>query len=279
HTVGRFVEPWHHYRPAWYYLQVIVTLWLPLAALLPWLVPRWIAALRSRDARTLLPLGFVVLYVGFFTLTSGKRDIYILSALPMLALAAGPVLPVLLRKEGVQRLLAGIALLVGVVCLGAAVWFTWVDAPGATARLQSSGVRGLAPLFVLGLAALALTAWAGLRRAHLALAGVLAAGWLIAGWWVFPQMDGDRSARHFIQRLEAMADPRRELGLLAYHEHFLWQLQRPTVNFGHRRFREGNAETFDAAAWLAGEGGRQLLVPARMLEPCFSGATRVREVG
>src|SRR5690606_35880896 len=160
HTVGRFVEPWHHYRPAWYYLQVIVTLWLPLAALLPWLVPRWIAALRSRDARTLLPLGFVVLYVGFFSLTSGKRDIYILSALPMLALAAGPVLPALLRTQGVQRLLAGIALLVGVVCLSAAGWFTWVDAQGAAARLQSSGVRGLAPLFVLGLAALALTAWA-----------------------------------------------------------------------------------------------------------------------
>jgi 4-amino-4-deoxy-L-arabinose transferase-like glycosyltransferase len=89
HTVGRYVEPWHHYQPVWYYAQVIVTLWLPLAALLPWLVPRWGEALKARDARVLLPLGFALLYLTFFTLTRGKRDIYILSALPMLALPAG----------------------------------------------------------------------------------------------------------------------------------------------------------------------------------------------
>lgn len=278
HTFSRYVEPWHHYQPAWYYLQVIATLWLPLAALLPWLVPRWAAALRARDARMLLPLGFVVLYVGFFTLTSGKRDIYILSALPMLALAAGPLLPQLLQRRGVQRMLAALVLLVAIASLGAVAWFRLVDGQGGAQLLASSGVAGFGPLLLLGTIALALLLLAGLRRAHLALAGTLATAWLIAGWWVFPQMDGDRSARDFIQRLESMADPQRELGLLAYHEHFLWQLRRPTVNFGHRRFREGDAETFDAAAWLAAGAGRQLLVPVRMLAPCFDRA-QVREVG
>src|SRR5690606_15990344 len=91
--------------------------------------------------------------------------------------------------------------------------------------------------------------------------------------------DGDRSARDFITRVEAMADPRRELGLLAYHEHFLWHLRRPTVNFGHRRFREGDAEAFDAAAWLAQRPDRQLLVPERMLAGCFGAVPTVREVG
>jgi hypothetical protein len=76
-----------------------------------------------------------------------------------------------------------------------------------------------------------------------------------------------------------MADPLRPLGLLAYHEHFLLQLQRPTINFGHRRFREGDAEQYDAAAWLAQQAGRQLLVPERMLEPCFAAAASVRAVG
>jgi hypothetical protein len=41
------------------------------------------------------------------------------------------------------------------------------------------------------------------------------------------------------------------------------------VNFGNRRFREGDAEMFDAAAWLAADPTRQLLVPERMLKPCF----------
>jgi hypothetical protein len=69
------------------------------------------------------------------------------------------------------------------------------------------------------------------------------------------------------------------LGLLAYHEHFLWQLRRPIVNFGHRRFREGEKELHDAAAWLAARPGRQLLVPERMLRPCFGAGAGVREVG
>ncbi len=279
HTVDRYVEPWHHYRPAWYYAQVIATLWLPAALLLPWLVPRWGAALRQRDARLLLPLGFVVLYLAFFTLTSGKRDIYILGALPMLALAAGPLLPELLARKGVQRLLGAFVAAVGVACLGLAAWFAWGDPVRGQALLASGNVASLAPLVVLGVAVLTALALAGWSRAHLAVAAMLGSGWLIAGWWVFPQMDAVRSARAFIHRLEQMADPGRELGLLAYHEHFLWHLQRDTVNFGHRRFREQEDEIHDAAAWLAAMPGRQLLVPERLLDPCFSTASAVREVG
>ena len=46
-TFDRYVAPWHHFKPAWYYLQVMATLWLPAVALLPWLVPRWRDALRA----------------------------------------------------------------------------------------------------------------------------------------------------------------------------------------------------------------------------------------
>jgi len=279
HTVGRYVDPWHHYQPAWYYLQVIATLWLPLALLLPWLVPRWRDALRQRDARMLLPLGFVVMYLAFFTLTRGKRDIYILGALPMLALAAGPVLAEVLARRRVQRLLAAFVAVVGVACLGLAAWLAWIDPARGAALLSSGNVASLWPLVVLGCVALIAPVIAGRGRAHLAVAAMLGSGWLIAGWWVFPQMDAVRSARTFIVRLEQMADPARELGLLAYHEHFLWQLRRETTNFGHRRFREQEDEVHDAAAWLAARPGRQLLVPERLLEPCFGAAAAVREVG
>src|SRR5690606_25135790 len=124
-----YADPWHHYRPAWYYLQVMATLWLPLAALLPWLVPRWCEALRARDARVLLPLGFAVLYVAFFTLSRGKRDIYILAALPMLALPAGYLLPQLLARRAVQWAAAVLTAVVGLACLAAAAWITVID-PG-----------------------------------------------------------------------------------------------------------------------------------------------------
>lgn len=280
HTVGRFVAPWHHDdHPPWYYLQVMATLWLPLVLLLPWLVPRWREALRARDARVLLPVGFVVLYVLFFSLTRGKRDIYILAALPMLALAAGPFLPGLLARPAVQRTLLGFTALLGLACLGLVAWFRWVDEQTGRELLAAGGVRGFAPLLAWGLLAMLAVAACRRHRAHTALGATLAAGWLIAGWWVFPQMDAGRSARTFVARLEQMADPGRELGLLAYHEHFLWHLRRDSVNFGHRRFREQESETQDAAAWLAAQQGRQLLVPERLLLPCFGSARPVRKVG
>ncbi|HXC58179.1 MAG TPA: glycosyltransferase family 39 protein, partial [Steroidobacteraceae bacterium] len=278
-TLGRYVDPWHHYRPAWYYLQVMITLWLPAVLLLPWAIPRWRQALRDRDARVLLPLGFAASYVLFFTISHGKRDLYILCALPMLVLPMGYVLPELLQRRAVQWTLAVFAALIVLLCAGGYVYLAYIDTLRGAKLLQQGGLSTLAPLAVLAvLGMLALAVWR-LQRAHLALAALLVAGWQMAGWWVFPAMDGARSAADFIARLEAMAVPQRELGLLAYHEHFLWHLQRPSVNFGNRRFREGDAETFDAAAWLAADPTRQLLVPERMLKPCFDAVADRRLVG
>ncbi|MDR2216011.1 MAG: hypothetical protein LBE59_09250, partial [Nevskiaceae bacterium] len=277
-TVGRYVDPWHHYQPPWYYLQTMATAWLPLTALLPWLVPQWRAALRERDVRVLLPLGFVVLYVLFFTLSRGKREMYILPALPVLALPAGYLLPQLLRRVGVQRVFSTLLLIVAFAAAGGAIWLRLIDPARGAQLLAEGGVSSVAPLVVLAVVALGALAWFRWERAHLAFATMMAAAWLIAGFWVFPQMDGERSASNFITRLEQMAAPDRELGLLAYHEHFLWNITRPSVNFGHRRFREGDAEIFDAAAWLAAAPNRQLLVQEEMLHPCFDTAT-AREVG
>jgi 4-amino-4-deoxy-L-arabinose transferase-like glycosyltransferase len=278
-TVGRYVDPWHHFKPAWYYLQVMATLWIPAAWLLPWLVPRWRAALAGRDARVLLLLGFVVMYLAFFTVTRGKRDLYIVTALPAFALAAGYLLPELLQRRGVQRLFMGLASLITAACAGLALWLGLIDPVRGRALLADGGVANFAPLLALAVIGLAALWHWGRSSAHLAFAATLTAGWLIAGLWVFPQMDGERSARNFITRVEQLAAPSRELGLLAYHEHFLWQLQRPTVNFGNRRIREPEREADDAAAWLAAVPGRQLLVPQQLLGPCFERARSVEDAG
>jgi hypothetical protein len=64
--------------------------------------------------------------------------------------------------------------------------------------------------------------------------------------------------------------PGEQLALVAYKEQFLLYLDRPVVNFGHRRVFEGPQESYDAAAWLNQQPGRVLLVPEDQLAPCFT---------
>ena len=51
----------------------------------------WRECWRARDPRPLLPLAFVALVLLFFSMSPGKRGLYILPALPALALALAPV--------------------------------------------------------------------------------------------------------------------------------------------------------------------------------------------
>lgn len=278
-TVTRYAHAWHHQRPFYYYLGVMLTFWLPLVALVPWLIPRWRERLRERDARILLLLGWALLVVLFFSVSPGKRGVYILPALPALAIASGEWLRGLWQRADVQRAGAMLAVLVVLASAAAFVYLTWIAPERAVELRAQYGLRYLAPLPAIAvLGSMALLA-CGVRRGALACAWVLGLTWLIVGLTIFPQINATRSAADFVARLEKLADPTRELGLVAYKEQFLLHLDRPSVNFGHSRWREGAQEAYDAALWLNGSRARELLVPEKHLEPCFSRARRRIEVG
>lgn len=278
-TVKRYAGAWHHNKPFYYYLTTMLSLWLPLVLLLPWLVGRWRERFRARDTRLLLLLGWVVLVLLFFSASPGKRGVYILPALPAFALAAGPWLRGLAQRRDVQRTLFGLGLALTLLCALAFVYFEWVDPERAAAIGSRVGLTTWLPLALMAaIGAIGLRIF-GLERAPEAWAAVLGAIWLVGGWWLMPQINDARSARGFVAHLQNVAASERELGLLAYKEQFLLYLTRPTVNFGHARWREGPQETYDAALWLGGAPTRQLLVEQGRLEPCFATAEVRVEVG
>ena len=90
--------------------MVIATRWLPFSLALPWLLPRWRHALRAREPRVWLPLGWALLVLAFFSASPGKRDMYILPMLPMVALAAAPFLPQVQQSCWLRRLALALAL-------------------------------------------------------------------------------------------------------------------------------------------------------------------------
>ena len=255
-TAVRYADTWTHLRPVWYYLvEVIPILWLPGALLVPWLLPRWRDAWRARDPRVLLPLGWLLLVLVFFSVSPGKRDVYLLPALPAFVLASAPFVESLLRRTGVQRMLL-------TVLAGAAMVALWVaispGLDGLTARFGYDP-RGWLAALAAGLMAAAVAGRGG-RAVH---------AWLVAtvvvvftwGWAVAPQLDGIRSGRDFMATVEARVPADGALGLVAWKEQFLLQSRRPIVHFGFRN--PDPAEEFARALeWARGDPKRRILLPA-----------------
>jgi dolichol-phosphate mannosyltransferase len=163
HNVVRFVAPFDHPKPAWYYLPGL------LLGLLPWglLVPGFVAFLARRGARAArrrpAGLGFFLLVAGvglaFFSASGCKRPTYILPVLPPLALALGCYLAACLSSsqhgdawQGLwrgSRLATRAALLVLLAGPGLTLLAGQRDMLPASWAALLAGVAGLAFLVVL----------------------------------------------------------------------------------------------------------------------------------
>lgn len=274
-TVTRYADAWHHRHPPWYFLlNVIPVLWAPLAWLVPWLLERWRGAWRSREAKVLLPLVWMLLVLVFFSASPGKRGVYILPALPALVLAAAPWLEEVVRLAGAQRLLRGLLAVIGGVLAVAAAWVHWWPQPEAV-RLE--GALGV-PLWVVAGAAAGvflLAAWFARKgRALAAWIGANLLVWLGLGWGVLPWVDPERSGAAFMAEVRAALPPGGELGLVGWKEQFVLQARMPVTDFGFRR-RDKERELAEALAWAAASPSRRLLVaedhPGFQLAPGAAG--------
>lgn len=107
HHVDRFLEPFDHAEPAWFYLPDLLGGMFPWTLLLPGLA--LYLGRRSGELAERRPagLGFFLLACGwalaFFSLAGCKRSSYILPAMPPLALALGCYLDALLPRAAPRR--------------------------------------------------------------------------------------------------------------------------------------------------------------------------------
>jgi 4-amino-4-deoxy-L-arabinose transferase-like glycosyltransferase len=271
-TAQRYGNSWHHHQPPWYFLEVIVTMWLPAALALPWAMPAWWRRLRRRDPRQLLLLGWIVAVLVFFSIPSGKREVYLLPALPMFCLALAPLLPGLLRRRAPRVLMLGFVLLVALLglALGAGAL---LGEPGFEVRLEAQ--RGLDPAsdavwwmpLVIGACALAATLWGRLRRAPGALVATLASLWIAFGLIGYPLLNSSSSARGLMLEVGRRIGPEAELALVAWKEQNLLQADRPARTFGFRRAREKQLR--DAIAWQSQQPERRwVLVLEQAMGDC-----------
>lgn len=270
-TATRYTNAWQHQSPPWYFLGVIAGFWLPFSLAFPWLLPRWARAWRERDARVWLPLAWSLLVLLFFSASPGKRDMYILPMLPMVALAAAPWLDEIARLKRFRA-----SLLALVVALGLTFVVAGVMALSAEPRfeLKIEAERGLAPSadqlwwLLCAVGAVMLTTVLLLRR-HLLRAVATALVVLVVGLFTGTALllDDENSARGVMQRARDMAGPGTGIGLVAWREQNLLQAVGPTTEFGF--LRSPAAQFADAAAWLhAAPQSRRLFVLDEAIGRC-----------
>ncbi|MFS8062993.1 MAG: ArnT family glycosyltransferase [Luteimonas sp.] len=271
-TAGRYAKSWDHPHPPWYHLGVMLTMWLPPLLALPWALPAWKRRLQRRDARYLLPLAWWLLVVVFFSIPSGKRDVYIMPALPMACLALAPLLPGIVRKRWPRRFAFGfaLALALAALALGAAMLF---GNPGFEARFSAERGfdAGAGPMAAL---LLAIGAW-GVGsalwfrgRAIAVLLSTLAGTWVLFGVVGYPLLNDSSSARGLMQDVGRRIGPGAQLGLVAWKEQNLLMADRQATTFGF--VLPWSLQLQRGIAWQrAAPASRWLLVQEGALSQCI----------
>jgi 4-amino-4-deoxy-L-arabinose transferase-like glycosyltransferase len=211
------------------------------------------------------------LVVLFFTLSAGKRGVYVLPAVPAFALLCAPYLEQVASRRGAQRALFVLASLVGGLSVLAMLVFI-VRPDQHAAAIAAADIDPIGSLALIAIASAVVCAIARPQRGFLAFGGVLAAVLLIVSFWVNPQLNDERSSKSFVAHVESMADPQYELGLVAFKEQYVLNARRSIVHFGHARWREADQEMADAAAWMSEKPGRQLVINDDARAMCFMGA-------
>jgi len=278
-TVHRYMHPWNSFQPPWFYLEVIFTSWLPLSLALPGLLPAWWKRLRARDARFLLPLTWAALLIVFFSLTRAKRDVYIMPALPLLALCAGPFLRDILQRRWARWLALAFVLMLALpaLVLGLQGWLhpsAWTLRFAEARQLDARATSLWLAFVVMGSWMLLCVLVCRLRRAGMALLAALAGLWLTWGMWVAPLLARASSQAPLVQRVEQTIGPDAELALVAWKEELPLAFQRKVTDFGF--VTPWHEQLAEAIRWQQ-QAPRQrwVLILSDVMAPCIDKSSTI----
>ncbi len=270
-TAQRFAAAWHHQQGPLYFPEVVLSTWMPVIFVLPWALRGWwrrlrgvaqvpssLMQIRKPDATYIVLLGWVLCVFVFFSLSKGKRDMYILPALPMLAVISGPALILAMRKTGFQLLCYSFAALLSGALLGGGV-AALLGEPKFEHTFETNyelmGANDAVWLLFASVGALGLLScafafyWRRLRGGFTAYCAALTLIWtLIFGFFGYPIFDATASSRAVMQRARAAVGPDVVIGLVAWKEQNYLQLLGPKTDFGF--LAQPSAQRLAAFTWL-----------------------------
>jgi 4-amino-4-deoxy-L-arabinose transferase-like glycosyltransferase len=279
-TAGRYAGSWSHPQPFYYYLPIVLFNWFPMSLAYIGAVPRWWTDLKARDPRILLPLGWTLLILVFFSIPVGKRDVYLMPAIPMVALAMAPYLETMSQARWLRNAAFWIALLGGIAIVGTGLWAAFghsakVESFIVQRELEDLGHRVFGMVVVIGLAFIAAAAWFRPRRGIHALLAGIAALWLVWSFWSYPLLNDSSSAKGVMRKARELAGAEAEIGLVAWKEQNLLMAEGSVRDFGF--LNPWDKQLAEAIAWQADNPAhRPIFILEEAMGACIDRAKATR---
>ncbi|WP_203298944.1 ArnT family glycosyltransferase [Marinobacter sediminum] len=272
-TGERYVDSWGHLQPWYYYLtSVIPALWFPLPLILLALLQPLVDAIRHRPV-VLVQLAWVALVILFFSISPGKRGVYLLPALPMFALALAPALSTHRPARWFPPILTGSHVLIAAALVTLGV-LAWNDHPKLVekvsdysrdpARLHEAGSLVL----TMGLVWLAslIGFWRSRPLGRLFLAMMVS--WLLLSTWGYRILEPLRTPRNILAAAEQQLPPGAQLGMINFSEQFILFSKLDFVHFSY--FSGLEEEERNAWYWMEGGDRRYVLAEEGLSLTCFT---------
>ncbi|MGF2735666.1 ArnT family glycosyltransferase [Marinobacter sp. DUT-1] len=272
-TGERYADSWGHLQPWYYYLtSVIPSLWFPLPLLL---LALWRPLTDSFRHRPIIPvlLIWVALVIVFFSLSPGKRGVYLLPALPMLALSLAPLLSTQRPAGWFPPLLTGVHLILALALITVGV-LAWNDHPRLVekvsdysrdpARLHEAGTL----VFTIGLVWLVSLFGFWRARALGRLFVAMMVTWLLLSTWGYRILEPLRTPRNILAAAEQQLPTDAQLGMIDFREQFILFSKLDFVHFSY--FSGLREEERNAWKWMSEGDNRYLLTADNLDLECFT---------
>lgn len=269
-TVKRYADSWHHIKPFYYYItSVIPVFWLPFTVLLPWLFSHWKQAFKEADYRIILPLVWVVLVVIFFSLSPGKRGVYILPALPMLALVSAPYLAAVLKHKWPVRLLW---LLVGLISftMALAAIAGWMEIKASAKLVEKYQLEPwgfLAAIGFSGLLVVGVTWWKKSQLKLLTWPLFISLLWMIYSTWGYQLLGPVKTPKSVFAEMSTFLPNDAELALVDFSEQFILFSPYALTHFGYHS--ESDDQIKAAWQWQGTDENKYILIDKDQITVCF----------
>lgn len=255
-TVKRYATPWHHYKPFYYYFTVLVYDFFPWLPLLLTAIPWRKASRQGLSPHHRFAWAVIVWVLFFFSLSKGKRNLYIVPLYPFAAwLVASATLHYHRMIAPVWRRLVWSAAPAVLLFVGAALIAL---ATGKVPLDDDLALPAGMPIFSLWAAGMwvalcALTAIGLLVRSRTSgfavtvMAAMLCLNLLYHGPisnWLDPML----SARRFMQQAETIIanepEPRSPVAMVDYRSPFRFYGQTPLVELATESLNGQNPKLF-----------------------------------